>query len=198
MTYAILGSGAIGQAIAGQFARKGIPVMLANSRGATSLVEQARALGPEVEAVSAAQALAADVLILAVPFVAIPAAVHHAGAWSGRIVVDASNAIDFPAFTPSDLGGRPSSEVVADLLPGARLVKAFNTLPAALLAADPVEPLGRRVLFVSGNHPDANGDVARLIERLGYAVIDLGKLGEGGLLQQFGGPLTVHSLLLES
>jgi 8-hydroxy-5-deazaflavin:NADPH oxidoreductase len=92
-------------------------------------------------------------------------------------------------------GGRPSSEVIAETLRGAQLVKAFNTLPAAVLAADPTVDGGRRVLFVSGNDPKANSDVANLIEKLDFAPIVLGKLGEGGLLQQYGGPLMMQNLV---
>jgi predicted dinucleotide-binding enzyme len=111
----------------------------------------------------------------------------------GKIVIDATNAIDFPAYTPTDLGGRASSEVVAEKLRGARLVKAFNTLPAATLAADPTVEGRHRVLFISGNDAEANSEVARLAEKFGFAPIILGKLAEGGLLQQYGGPLTIHN-----
>jgi predicted dinucleotide-binding enzyme len=197
MSYAIVGSGAIGHAIASQFARKGLEVAVANRRGPASLADWVRELGPSVVAVEVHEALRRDLVILAVPFSAIPQAVAGAS-WGGRIAVDASNAIDFPAFTPSDLGGRLSTEVVSDALPGARVVKAFNTLPAAVLAADPAKDGGRRVLFVSGNDSAANGAVASLIERLGFAAIDLGKLAEGGRLQQFAGPFSALNLIAQS
>lgn len=198
MTYAIIGSGAIGGALAQQFARKGIDVLVANSRGAASLADLSGKLGASIKPVSVAEALGADVVILAVPYRAIADVVGPAAGWDGRIVVDATNAIDFPAFTPSDLGGRLSSEIVEDLLPGARVVKAFNTLPAAVLAADPEQAGGRRVVFLSGNHADANAEVGALIRRLGFAGIDLGKLAEGGRLQQFGGALVVHNLVKQA
>jgi len=194
MIYAIIGSGAIGSALATRFARKGIDVLVANSRGPASLGDLVRELGPKITAVSAQDALRADVVILAVPFGAVPETVGHVRAWDGRIVVDATNAIDFPAFTPTDLGGRPSSEIVAEAVPGARVVKAFNTLPAAVLAADPAQDSGRRVLFLSGNDAGANSEIAKLIEHLGFAAIDLGKISEGGRLQQFGGALPVLNL----
>lgn len=193
-TYAILGSGAIGAAVASQFARKGIEVLLANSRGPETLADLAHDLGPSVVPATVQNALAADILILAVPYDAVRDAVHGAPAWNGRIVVDATNAIDFPAFTPRDLGGRQSTHIVAEAVPGARVVKALNTLPAAVLAKDPQEN-GRRVLFLSGDDDGANAEVAGLIERLGYAPITLGRIAEGGRLQQFGGALMVHSLI---
>ena len=185
MTYAIIGSGAIGSALASQFSRRRIDVLLTNSRGPSSLTDLVRELGPNIIAVSVREAFRADIVILAVPFKAVPDAVRDFPDWNGRIVVDAGNAVNFPAFTPMDLGGRPSSEIVADAVPGARVVKAFNTLPAALLATDPSQNGGRRVLFLSGNEPGANSEIANLIERLGFAAIDLGRLSEGGRLQQF-------------
>ncbi|MBN8943735.1 MAG: NADPH-dependent F420 reductase [Rhizobiales bacterium] len=195
MTYAIIGSGAIGTALARQFFRNGVKAGIANSRGPQSLVDLVGELGSTIAAIPVAAALQADIVILAVPFAAIPGIVRATPGWNGRIVIDASNAIDFPAFTPTDLGGRPSSEIVAEAVPGARVVKAFNTLPAALLATDPKQSGGRRVLFLSGNHAEANAQAASLIEALGFAPVDLGKLSEGGRLQQFGGALPVLDLI---
>lgn len=194
MTYAIIGSGAIGSALARQFARSNIDVLIANSRGPESLGGLVAELGSHVAAAAMPDALRADVVILAVPFTAVTEAVGGAAGWNGRIVVDATNAIDFPAFTPKDLGGRPSTEIVAETVSGARVVKAFNTLPAAVLASDPTQDGGRRVLFISGNDARANADVAGLVERLGFVPITLGTLAEGGLLQQFGAPLVAQNL----
>jgi len=195
MTYAIVGSGAIGHAIATQFARKQIAVSLANARGPASLGDVVRALGDKVSASSVADALRADIVIMAVPFHAIREVAIQGAPWSGRIVVDASNAIDLPAFTATDLGGRPSTTLVAEWCVGARVVKAFNTLPAALLASDPAVQGGKRVLFMAGDDAAANAKVSALIESLGYAAVDLGKLAEGGLLSQFMGPLPNHDLI---
>ena len=101
-----------------------------------------------------------------------------------------------PLFKPVDLGGRVSSEVFADLVPGARVVKAFNHLRAELLATDPHSDGGRRVLFYSGDDPAAKAEIAALIERLGFAGIDLGSLEVGGRLAQFpGGPLPNQNLV---
>jgi predicted dinucleotide-binding enzyme len=195
MTHAIIGSGAIGHAIATQFARKRIELIVSNSRGPQSLVDLVRELGPTVRAGSVREAVQADIVILALPFTAVQEAVAAVVGWNNRILVDATNAIEFPAFTPLDLGGRPSSEVVADAVRGARVVKAFNTLPAAVLASDPSLESGRRVVFLSGNDPKANHEVSELIERLGFAAIDLGRLSEGGRLQQFGAPLVSQNLI---
>lgn len=192
MTYSILGTGHIGGALAAQFARSGIDVRIASRKGPASLVELARGLGPSVTAVSIPDALAADVVFLAVPFPAVVDAVRAAGAWNGRIVVDATNAVNVPAAA---LGGRLSTEIVASAAPGARVVKAFNTMFAAVLAQDPAVHGGRRVVFMSGDDAAANREVAALAERLGFAPVVLGGITEGGRLQHFGAPLVGLNLL---
>ncbi|ESX66267.1 MULTISPECIES: NADPH-dependent F420 reductase [unclassified Mesorhizobium] len=186
MNYAIVGSGAIGTALARRFVANGIDIAIANSKGLKSLAGLVSELGPIVKPVTASEALRADVVILAIPFDAVQDAVKDVE-WDSRIVVDATNAIDFPAFSPRDLKGRLSTEIVADAVPGARVVKAFNTLPAAILGADPAVLGGRRVLFVSGDDPSARLAVVDLVERLGFAAVDLGGIAEGGRAQQFGG-----------
>ncbi|WP_250626824.1 NADPH-dependent F420 reductase [Pinirhizobacter soli] len=193
MSYAIIGSGAIGGALAKQFARSKINAVITNRRGPASLKQQAFA--PTVSPAETVDALDAEVIILAVPFEATEEIAKARTDWSGKIVVDATNAIEFPAFKPLDLGGRPSSEVVATRFKGAKVVKAFNTLPAAVLADQPRRSEGHRTIFVSGDHAEANEQVASLVTSLGFSPITLGRLGEGGLLQQFGGALAVHSLI---
>ena len=191
MSYAIIGSGAIGGALAKQFARSKIKAVIANRRGPTSL----QAFGSTVSATETTDAVDADVIILAVPFGAVGEVAKLRSDWAGKIVVDATNAIEFPAFKPLDLGGQPSSHVVAAQFKVAKVVKAFNTLPAAVLADEPRRSEGHRTIFVSGDHADANEKVASLATLLGFSPIILGRLEEGGLLQQFGGPLTMHSLI---
>jgi predicted dinucleotide-binding enzyme len=113
-------------------------------------------------------------------------------------VIDAMNVASMgpTGFATLDLGGRPSSEVVAEHLPGARVVKAFNTLTAAVLASDPQQSGGRRVMFMSGADRDAKATVARLIEQLGFAPIDLGDFETGRQVQQFpGGALAAINLV---
>ncbi|KQT01643.1 NADP oxidoreductase [Rhizobium sp. Leaf391] len=194
-TYAIIGSGAIGSALAERFHAAGVDAVIANTRGPGSLQPVTDKFGGTVNPVELDQALQSDVLILAVPYDAVPEVAGKKATWDGRTIVDATNAIDFPAFKPRDLGGRLSSEIVSDLFPGAQLVKAFNTLPAAVLAADPVKASGRRVLFLSGNFPDASNKVADLIARLGFAPSDLGSFKASGSLQHFGQALVALNLL---
>jgi 8-hydroxy-5-deazaflavin:NADPH oxidoreductase len=195
MSYSIIGSGAIGSALAGHFARKGIEVLLANSRGPASLKDVVHKLGSKVRAATVKEAANADIVILAVPFSSVADAVGGISDWRGRIVVDATNAIDIPSFTPTDLEWRLSSEIVAEAVPGARLVKAFNTLLAAVLADNPFQGNGRRVIFMSSDDVDAAAAVAVLCEQLDFYPINLGRISEGGRLQQFGGPLSAQNLV---
>jgi 8-hydroxy-5-deazaflavin:NADPH oxidoreductase len=195
MGYAIIGSGANGGALATHFASKDIEVLLANSRGPASLKDIVGKLGPTVRAATVQEAALANIVILAVPFSAVPNVVSVMPDWRGRIVVDATNAVDLPSFTPTDLGGRLSSEIVAELVRGARVVKAFNTLLATVLASNPVQGGGRRVIFTSSDDVDASAAVAALCERLGFYPIDLGRISQGGRLQHFGGPLSGQNLV---
>lgn len=196
MTIGIIGAGAIGTAFARALARAGIAATIANSRGPESLQGLARELGPAIAAGTRAEAAAADIVLVAVNWTKLPAALAGLPAWNNRIAIDANNPIEAPLFKPVDLDGRPSSEVFADLVPGARVVKAFNHLRPELIAGDPRAEGGRRVLFTSGDDARAKAEVGALIERLGFFPLDLGSLAVGGRLVQFpGGPLPVHNLV---
>jgi predicted dinucleotide-binding enzyme len=195
MSYAILGFGAIGQALARAFARKNIQVSVAARRPPEAIAPLATAIGPTVTASSLQDALKARIVILAIPFSAIAGLASKTN-WSGRTVVDATNAINFTDFTPADLGGKFSSSLVQETLSGAQVVKAFNTIPAAILAQSPEEDGGRRVVFLSGDDPDARKDVSALIDDLGFAPMDLGSLQDGAPQQCFH-PLWAKNLILK-
>jgi predicted dinucleotide-binding enzyme len=195
MSYAIIGFGAIGQALARAFARKNIHVSVAARRPPEAIAPLAKAIGPTVTASSLQDALKAQIVILAIPFSAIAGLASMAN-WSGRTVVDATNAINFPDFTPADLGGKYSSSLVQETLSGAQVIKAFNTIPAAILAQSPEEDGGRRVVFLSGDDPDARKDVSALIDDLGFAPMDLGSLQDGAPQQCFH-PLWAKNLILK-
>src|SRR6266852_320109 len=184
----IIGAGHIGQALARTALRAGRDVVIANSRGPQSLAPVVAALGAGVSAGTVGEAATAGIVAIAVPWASVPAAVAGLH-WNGQVVMDATNAFN------ADLGGRTSSEIVADLLPGARLVKAANTLGANVLAADPHEAGGRRVIFVSGDDAPAKAAVAGLFDAAGFFPIDLCGLVTGGRLQQVGGPLPSHNLV---
>ena len=180
MSYAILGFGAVGQALARAFARKNIQVTVASRRAPEAIAPQAKAIGPTVTPSTLQDALKAQIVILAVPF-GLQNELAKAADWQGKIVIDATNAY---GVSPNELGGLPSSVVNAQALVGSRLVKAFNHLPARTLAQDPDVKGGRRVTFLSSDDEDAASQVAALVEQLGFAAINLGKLAEGGLLVQ--------------
>lgn len=178
MSYAIIGFGEIGQALAHAFARKGIDVAVASRRPPEALASQARAIGPTVVAKALPDALEADTIVLAVPFGQHREVAKALPSWKGKTIVDATNA--FPV--PDELDGLPSSAFVAKAFTGARLVKGFNHLIAATLAADPAIEGGHRVVFLSSDDEEAIAPVADLATQLGFAPVTLGKLDEGGAL----------------
>jgi len=196
VTIGIVGAGGIGQAFAGHVARAGYDVILSNSRGPESLAEVVRQLGPQARAGTRQQAAQADVVFLAVRWAQLSETLSDLPPWNGRILIDATNAVLEPGFRAADLSGSTSSEIVASQLPGARVVKAGNTLVRAMLAADPRDRGGHRVLFMSGDDASAKADVKEILEKAGFATIDLGGLVTGGKLQQFpGGPLPTLNLI---
>lgn len=185
----IIGAGRLGQAMAQTAIRAGRHVVIANSRGPESLTSVVAALGDHAVAGTAEQASTAGIVIIAVPWSRVRDAVRGLE-WNGQTVIDATN-----DFDGADLNGTTSSELLATLVPGARVVKAANTLRADVLAADPHQAGGRRVMFVSGDDAEARSQVATLFEEAGFSAIDLGDLATGGALQQVGGPLAGANLI---
>jgi 8-hydroxy-5-deazaflavin:NADPH oxidoreductase len=185
----IIGAGRIGQAMAQTALRAGRRVVISNRRGPQSLTSVVGALGDGVSAGTVQDAAAADIVVVAVMWPQVPQAVEGL-AWEGRIVIDPTN-----DFDPSDLDGRTSSEVVAELVAPARVVKAANTLGAAVLGSDPREAGGQRVIFLSGDDAEAKTEVVALFEDAGFFVVDLGSVREGGRMQQLGAPLSGHNLI---
>ena len=189
MSYAILGAGKVGQALATAFARKGIEVAIASRRPVEALAPVAKAIGPTVVPKALRDAVKAEIIFLAVPFETYEEVAKVAQNWQDKIVVDVTNAYGVP---PEKLGNLPSSVVISRALPGASVVKAFNHLPAKTLAEDPKVDGKRRVIFLSSDDQSAGNKVAKLVERLGFAPVWLGKLTEGGLLVQREGTPGVH------
>ena len=179
MSYAIVGFGKIGQALAHAFARRNINVTAASRRSPEELAPQARANGPTVPAKSLQEALKANIIILAVLFEQHREVAKALPSWEGKTIIDTTNAFGVP---PEELDGLPSSAFVAKSFNGAKLVKGFNHLVAATLAADPVVEGGHRVVFLSSDDEDAIAPVADLAKQLGFAPVKLGKFNEGGAL----------------
>lgn len=181
MSYAIIGFGKIGQALAKAFARNGIEVAVATTRAPESFASAAAAIGPGIIPMNLAEAVKADTIFLAVRFEAHQDVANALPTWKGKSIVDVTNAYGVP---PEALGGQPSSKVVAKAFTGGRLVKGFNHLGAAVLEQDPTVQGGRRVVFLASDDDGAATEIGVLAEKLGFSPIELGGLSEGGLLVQ--------------
>jgi 8-hydroxy-5-deazaflavin:NADPH oxidoreductase len=181
MSYAIVGFGKIGRALAKAFARNGIEVSVATTRDPESFASDAAAIGPQIIPKTLAEAVKADTIFLAVRFEAHPDVANALPTWQGKTIIDVTNAYGVP---PEKLGGQPSSKFVAQAFAGARLVKGFNHLGAAVLDRDPAVHGGKRVVFLASDDDDAADEIGALAEKLGFAPIKLGGLSEGGLLVQ--------------
>ena len=198
MSIGIIGAGALGSNLARVFAKAGISAIISNSRGPESLAGLVQELGPAIKAGTTEEAGKADIVFVAIRWVDLKRVLGGLPAWNGRIVVDGTNPVewidpDSPdvndlgnplaayGIKPVDLGGRHSSSVVSDLVPGARLVKAFNHLDVNVLH-EPEVSGGNRVLFYSGEDLDAKATVRSLIAKAGFFAVDLGALDVGGPL----------------
>jgi predicted dinucleotide-binding enzyme len=198
MSIGIIGAGALGSNVARLLARSGIEATIANRSGPSSLAGLVKDLGPSIKAGTTENTAKADIIILAVRWADLKTALGGLPAWNGRIVIDSTNPVEFLApdspdrKNPSnplaayglkniDLGGKVSTRVVSEFVPGARVVKAFNHLPVNLLP-EPAASGGKRVLFYSGDDASAKDDVRKLIDRTGAFPIDLGSLDVGAPL----------------
>jgi predicted dinucleotide-binding enzyme len=196
----IIGSGSLGSNVARALAQKGLSATISNHRGPASLARLVAELGPTIRAGTAAEAASADIVLVALRWVGLGQALGGLPAWNGRIVIDGTNPVAFldpdspDAKDPSnplaaygikaiDLGGRSSSEIFREFVPGARVVKAFNHLDARLLAQPEVAG-GQRVQFYSGDDDAAKAEVRKMLEAIGYFAVDLGSLAVGGRLAQ--------------
>jgi 8-hydroxy-5-deazaflavin:NADPH oxidoreductase len=182
MSYAIIGFGKIGQALAKAFAREGIEVSVATTRDPKSFASAAAAIGPTIIPKKLAEAVKADIVFLAVRFESHRDVAKALPTWKGKTIIDVTNAY---GVSPEELGGQPSSaKVVAQAFTGGRLVKGFNHLVAAVLEQDPAVHGGRRVVFLASDDEGAAAEIGALAENLGFSPIELGGLSEGGLLVQ--------------
>ncbi|HEX4557838.1 MAG TPA: NAD(P)-binding domain-containing protein [Mycobacterium sp.] len=195
MQIGILGAGNVGLALGRQLVGAGHHVQLSATRDPQALKPVADGIG--ATAASVADASAAELVVLAVPWPAVPDVLGPLPDWQSRILVDATNPfINVNPLQPADLGGRSASVFVAEQAPGARVVKAFNSIAMVDFEKGPQQGDAKRVLFVSGDDAPSKQTVGNLISELGFAVIDLGGLDEGGRMQQPGGPLAGRDILL--
>lgn len=181
MTYAIIGFGKIGEALAKAFARKGIEVSVATTRDPKSFAADAAAIGPTIIPKKLKDAVKADIIFLAVRFESYLDVAKALPTWQGKTIVDVTNAY---GVSPEELGGQPSSKFIEQAFSGAKLVKGFNHLIAATLDQNPAVHGGRRVVFLASDDDAAAAEIGTLAENLGFSPIKLGGLSEGGLLVQ--------------
>ena len=200
MSIGIIGSGNLGSNVARALARKGLSATISNSRGPASLAPLIAELGPSIKAGTVAEAARADIVFVAVRWADLRKALGSLPPWNGRIVIDGTNPVEFldpnspDAKDPTnplaaygikaiDLGGKYSSEVFREFVPGARVVKAFNHLDVQVLPQPEVSG-GQRVQFYSGDDAAAKADVRKILEAIGYFPVDLGSLDVGGRLAE--------------
>ena len=198
-TVGFIGAGTLAQALAGHAVAAGHRVILSNRHGPASLGELVGELGGNASAGTVAEAAEAEIVILAVHWGSVADVGQSVPDWTGRIVVDATN--QWASINPmvaADLGEQTGSERNADLLPGVRLVKAFNTLYGRITAQNPRHAEGRLIAFMAGDDVEAKATVAAFIDSIGFAPVDLGDLPIGRLMQVGSGPLTgLHALKLD-
>jgi 8-hydroxy-5-deazaflavin:NADPH oxidoreductase len=212
MSIGIIGSGALGSNLARMLAKNGIAATIANSRGPESLADFVAEVGSSIKAGTVAEAASADIVIAAVRWVDAEKVFSALPAWNGRIVIDSTNPVEFldldspDAKDPSnplaaygiraiDLGGKFSSEVFKQYVPGARVVRAFNHLAVTLLQ-EPKVSGGQRVLFYSGDDADAKTQVQKIIDGTGFFPVDLGTLEAGGTIASLPfGSLATHNFI---
>jgi polyisoprenoid-binding protein YceI/predicted dinucleotide-binding enzyme len=191
MKYAIIGSGNIGSALAERFADHGVEAVIANTRGPGS-IDTSR-LGSAVTPVTLNEALTAEMIIVAIPFLAVRELGFSRPDWSGKIVVDTTNAFLLPN-ADEVLNGRLSTELNAEAFPGAAVVKSFNQTAVKQFTEKRPPEFGKRAVFVASNSPAASAAVTDLADKLGFAPIQLGRIDEGGVLIQARNALTLRNL----
>jgi len=197
MKFGTIGAGAVASAFAREALAAGHEVVISARGGPQSLAGKVAELGRGASAATVGEAASLDYVFLAVPWLNVEAALRGLPAWNGRVLVDATN--PFSEYSPklvlADLGGKGASEIVAGLAPGARVVKAFNSIVSDRFNEGAAKNGGRRVIFVSGDDAVSKEFVKGLIESFGFHPIDLGGLVTGGRLQQAGGPLAGRDLV---
>ncbi|HWZ92652.1 MAG TPA: NAD(P)-binding domain-containing protein [Polyangiaceae bacterium] len=212
MSIGIIGSGALGSNVARMFAKRGIAATITNRRGPASLAPLIAELGSSIKAGTIEEAASAQIVLVALRWVDLEKVLGRLPAWNGRVVIDATNPVEFldpssaDAKDPSnplaaygikaiDLGGRHSSQIFRQFVPGARVVKAFNHLDVRVLSQPEVAG-GQRVLFYSGDDAPAKAEVRKLMGAAGFFPVDLGPLDVGGPLASLPfGPLAAGSFV---
>jgi 8-hydroxy-5-deazaflavin:NADPH oxidoreductase len=197
MKIGFLGAGNVTRTFGRHLINAGHTIVLSNSRGPATLADFVADLGAGAVAGTREQAAECDIVILAVHWAKVREALKGID-WRSRILIDATNAhmdpkpdISLAGVTRSRaaLKGRTSSEMVAEVAVGARLVKSISNMPMAWIQDfSPNKP--RSVIFTSGDDTDAKHLVIELINSTGFVAIDLGSLATGGAMHEVGAPLS--------
>ena len=185
-TFGIIGAGNIGQSVAHHLLAAGFEVTLANSKGPETLKDVIAGLGKGAKAGTQKEAAGKDIVVLAIPWMALSSLAGLTD-WKGKWVIDATN--QYTSTNPHtliDLGGKPSSQFVSEAIPGARIVKAFNTLWYKILASDPRQGGGNRVLWVSGDDTEVKKEIMDILTALQFAPVDIGSIAHSRIQEQDG------------
>ena len=198
MRIGTIGAGEVALAVAREAVARGHEIVLSSRSGPGALANKVSGLGKGASAATVEEAASLDYVLLAVPWKNVETALRGLPEWNGRVLIDATNPFveTHPKLVLADLGDIGASEIVARFAPGARIVKALNSIVMARFNEGPVKGQAKRVIFVSGDDEESKRVVKELIESFGFAAIDLGGLVTGGRLQQAGGPLAGLDLLL--
>src|ERR1700736_6466772 len=181
MKFGTIGAGTVALAFAREALATGHQMVLSSRRGPESLASNVTELGRGAFTATVEEAASLDYVLLAVPWLNVEDALRGLPAWNGRVLIDATNPFieTSPRLVLADLGGKGASEVVASLAPGARIVKAFNSIVTARFNEGPKKNGGRRVIFVSGDDSEPKEFIRELIKSFGFESIDLGGLVTG-------------------
>lgn len=179
MKVAIIGAGNVGKALGGSLARAGHEVTI-SARTPDSARETAEQIGGRAADSNVEAVGDADVVILAVPFVAAGQDVAREirDVVRGRTVVDVSNPLK-PDYSGLATNGSSAAEELQKLLPDAKVVKAFNTI----FASNQADPSPEVDAFVAGDDPDAKGIVVSLAKSVGFSALDVGPLTSARYLE---------------
>jgi len=182
MRIAILGAGNVGGSLAAAAARAGHDVVVSAS-SPDSAHRTASATGATAAASNLDAVKDADLIVLAVGHTAVPAiAAELADAVEGKVVVDATNPLN-ATYTDLTTSGMLAAETLQQQLPGASVVKAFNTIFAARHAS-PTEDGVPLDALIAGDDADAKATVGELAGSLGYRAIDAGGLRMARTLEE--------------
>jgi hypothetical protein len=180
-TLGLIGSGRIGSTVARLAVDAGHDVVLSNSRGPETLQDLVAELGPRARAASAAEAAEEDLVLVSIPVLACTAL--PAAALAGKTVLDTGNY--YPErdgqITALNDGSLTDSEYLAQLIPGARVVKVFNNIffKHLLNLARPSGAPDRTYLPIAGDDAGAKAAVAEFLDSIGYGTVDDGALADG-------------------